>query len=149
MPLPTRRLDLRVDRPGDNPGISWHPDYRVVTILIDGVDLLARPGERCFIGFGTAEILVPEAPLLPTSPPRRVAVYQCNCGTPGCDSVAPLIAERDGRIVWSDFRDFTGAFDGPIAEDEPEDGRPLPIPDLAFDPAQYRAEVARAISARS
>jgi hypothetical protein len=142
MGVAIRRLDLRFDLPDPE-----RPNYPIVTILIDGEDILGGARRGDFIGFDPADILGPESPLPPTEPPRRVAAYRCNCGEPGCGVAAPVIEERNGRILWSDFRDFTGVFVGPTVDEPVEhDGKHLPLPDLAFDAAQYRAEVARASS---
>ena len=125
----------------------------MVTVLIDGVDVLKGPSAtRDFIGFHPDQILGPESPLLPKQPPRRVAVYCCNCGEAGCGVVAPMIAKDGASIAWYDFRDFTGVYGTPVL-DEPMDveeegsGTLLEIEPITFRPAQYRAEVARASDA--
>lgn len=139
-----RRLDLRFDIPYGQP-----IDYPVVTILIDGQDLVTFSGQG-FKGFDPEEILGPNSPLLPPDPWRRVAVYRCSCGIPGCGVVAPLIVKRiDGRIVWTDFRDYTGVFNGPTAKADPDGGRALAQADLVFDAYQYSAEIQRASADRS
>jgi hypothetical protein len=121
----------------------------VATILIDGEDLFYRSHSNGFVGFDPDEILGPDQPLLPVEPARRVAVYQCSCGEPGCGVVAPIISGTDAEIRWSDFRDFTGEFDGPIPDEEPEEGSPLPIPEIIFDATQYAREVGRATADRN
>lgn len=139
-----RRIDLRFDVPAGQPA-----DYPVVTVLIDGEDLLTstRPG---FAGFGPEEMLGPDSPLLPAHPWRRVAVYRCSCGIAGCGVIAPPIINRtDGRIVWTDFRDYTGVFDGPTVESDPDGGHELNQRDLVFDARQYAAEVGRASADRT
>jgi hypothetical protein len=142
-PQPTQHLELRWE--------EWRPrqpDYPVVTILVDGENVLSG-GQADWIGFDPAEIFGPESPLVPTNPARRVAVYRCNCGEPGCGCVAPLIFERDGRVLWSDFRNFTGVYSKPTVARLPVGGKGLGFPDLHFDAQQYRAEVARATLDRS
>jgi hypothetical protein len=121
----------------------------VATILIDGEDLFSRSHSNGFVGFDPDEILGPDQPLLPVEPARRVAVYQCSCGEPGCGVVAPVISGTDTEIRWTDFRDFTGEFNGPLSDDEPQEGRPLPIPEMIFDATQYAQEVGRATADRS
>src|SRR5213592_2149624 len=108
----TRRLDLRFDVPDPE-----RPDLSVVTILIDGEDLFATAGGPGFVGFPPEAILGRASPLLPSAEPRRVAVYCCCCGEPGCGVVAPLIVDDDGRISWTDFRDYTAVFGGPATFD--------------------------------
>jgi len=61
------------------------PNHPVVTILIDGEDVLGDMSGG-FIGFDPADILDSGA-LIPTDPPRRVAVYRCSCGEAGCDAL--------------------------------------------------------------
>lgn len=128
------------------------PDWPVVNVLVDGRDpfAAAAPGWR---GFDPADILGPDSPLLPVDPGRRVAVYCCSCGEPGCGVIAPVIvASPDGRRVsWVDFRDYTGVFDGPVtdSDDDDDDGRPWDLPGLHFDRQQYVAEVMRASRDRS
>lgn len=124
------------------------PDQPVVTVLVDGEDRLAGLGRTGFVGFHPAEILGPDQPLLPTDPPRRVAVYRCVCGIAGCGCVAPVIARDGGQVTWSDARDYTGVFDGPTLEPGyrpgPDEGTVLDLPVLRFDAHQYEEEVRRA-----
>ena len=139
------RLDLRlgIDAAAD-------PGRTVVTILIDGVDVLrGRFTTQDFIGFRAEQLLGPDSPLLPREPPRRVALYRCNCGEPYCAVVAPMIAEDGGVVSWYDLREFRLAFYEPLreepldVEDEAE-GLELPITEIDFDSRQYRSEVERA-----
>ncbi len=123
------------------------PDYPVVTILIDGADVLGDL-DGGFIGFDPSEILDTGA-LLPADPPERVAVYRCCCGEAGCGCVA-LIIERDGdRIRWSDLRDYTGVYNVPLGEPAPPGGSPLTSRCFEFDAVQYDAEIRRASGDRS
>jgi hypothetical protein len=138
-------LELRVERYGAN----GHPDYPVVTILIDGQETLARHGGHGYKGFGPTQILGAQSPLLPRDAPRRIAVYGCCCGITRCGCVAPLIARRGDQVTWTDFRDFTGVYYGAATEASPEGGVPLPFPDLVFDARRYRAEIERAAADRS
>jgi hypothetical protein len=131
--------------------VDDRPDWPVVSVLVDGRDPFAEiaPGWR---GFGPAEILGPGSPLLPKDPGRRVAVYCCSCGEPGCGVIAPVIfPSPDGRRVsWVDFHDYTGVFDGPVINSPDEnEGRSWDLPDLHFSRAQYVAEVDRASRDRS
>jgi hypothetical protein len=126
--------------------VDDRPDWPVVRILVDGRDPFAgaAPGWR---GFDPAEILGSGLPLLPVDQGRRVAVYCCSCGEPGCGVIAPVIVPSpDGRRVsWFDFRDYTGMFCGPVTEPAiGDEGRPWDLPDLHFDREQYVAEVERA-----
>lgn len=125
-------------------------DQPRVTILLDGrdLDLLVEGSE--FIGFDPDEILGEGAPLVPLEQPRRVAVYRCECGLPGCGVVAPQISREGDEIVWRDARDYTGVFDGPLAPAEDlGEGALLSLPELGFDAAQYLEEVQRATADRS
>ena len=86
---------------------------------------------------------------MPVSLPRRVVLYHCGCGVAGCSGRACVISETDGVVRWSGFRLFVGLnhpLDDSLAD---EDGRRDNLPDLAFDVAQYRAEVERAKGDRS
>jgi hypothetical protein len=79
--------------------VDDRPDWPVVRVLVDGRDPFAAvaPGWR---GFDPAEILGPDSPLLPADQGRRVAVYCCSCGEPGCGVIAPVIfPSPDGRRV--------------------------------------------------
>jgi hypothetical protein len=122
----------------------------VVTILIDGADVLrGRFTTRDFIGFPAEQLLEPNSALLPRQPPRRVALYRCNCGEPYCAVVAPMIAEDGCVVSWYDLREFRLVFHEPLP-DEPLDfddeaaGLELPITEIGFESGQYRSEVARA-----
>lgn len=141
---PTRRLTLRFDPDADR------PDYPVVSILIDGEDLVAGTPQANFMGFDPAKILGEDSPLLPATPPRRVAIYRCSCGEAGCGCVAPVISREGDDVVWRDARDFTGVFVGPTIDGyEPEGGSQLPIPTLRFDAVEYEVEVRRAMDDQS
>lgn len=131
--------------------VDDRPDWPVVSVLVDGRDPFAAvaPGWR---GFDPAEILGPDSPLLPADRGRRVAVYCCSCRDPGDGVIAPAIfPSLDGRRVsWVDFRNYTGVFDGPVADSYDDDkGRPWDLPDLHFSREQYVAEVDRASRDRS
>lgn len=133
------RIDLRDET---------EPNYPIVTVLINGKDILGHV-EGGFIGFDPAEVLDTGA-LVPTDPPRRVAVYRCSCGEPGCGCLAPVVTRHGDRVVWSDFRDFTGVYNKPLYGDgNPSGGTPRGIPDLEFSSAQYLEEVTRATEDRS
>lgn len=137
---PIRRLDLRIDVDDAS------PNDPTVTIPIDGEDQLGRGGE--LIAFDPEEIL-DSAALVPRDPPRRVAVYRCNCGEPGCGCVAPVISRQDHLVVWSDIRELTGVYARPLIDRNPSGGARLDVPKLIFDEAQYRAAVVRATADRS
>jgi hypothetical protein len=121
-------------------------DWPVVRVRVDDRDPFAvvAPGWR---GFDPAKMLGPRSPLLPAGQGRRVAVYCCSCGEPGCGVIAPVIVPSpDGRRVsWVDFRDYTGVFLGPDRRIGCDDeGRRWDLPDLHFDREQYMAEIERA-----
>lgn len=141
VPGTIRTLQLKV-----SPRDPVRPNYPVVTILIDGEDVLGQLNGG-FMGFDPADILDSGA-LLPNGPPRRVAVYRCSCGEAGCGCVAPLIAQLADRVRWSDFRDFTGVYNSPLDDPEPTGGSVHALPDLEFDAAEYRQEVERAAADR-
>lgn len=125
-------------------------DWPVVRVLADGQDpfAAAAPGWR---GFDPAEMLGPRSPLLPADQGRRVAVYCCSCGIPGCGVIAPVIVPSpDGhRVSWVDFRDYVGVFLGPVRSVGGDEGIPWDLPDLHFDREQYVAEIERASRDRS
>jgi hypothetical protein len=126
--------------------VDDRPDWPVVRVLVDGQDPFAAvaPGWR---GFDPTDVLGPRSPFLPADQGRRVAVYCCSCGEPGCGVIAPVIVPSpDGRRVsWVDFRDYVGVFVGPVTEsDYGDEGRPWDLPDLHFDREQYFAEIERA-----
>jgi hypothetical protein len=85
----------------------------------------------------------------PTIPPRRVAVYRCVCGEPGCGCVAVVIDDLGDRVRWSDARDYTGVYADPLTETDPRGGSALGLPDVVFDREQYLAELRRAAGDRS
>ncbi|HET9893921.1 MAG TPA: hypothetical protein VFQ44_03205 [Streptosporangiaceae bacterium] len=137
-------LSLRFEVTGDR------PDWPVARILVDGQDPFAAvaPGWH---GFDPATILGPRSPLLPADQGRRVAVYCCSCGEPGCGVIAPVIVPSpDGRrISWVDFRDYVGVFVSPGTAVGKAEGTPWDLPDLHFDREQYIAEIERASRDRS
>jgi hypothetical protein len=121
------------------------PDWPVVTIVVDGENPFGVVAKD-WRGFDPGQILGEGSPLAPTGDGRRVAVTTCSCGIAGCGVIAPVIVTSpDGRRAsWVDFRDFTGVFDGPIADSHDQEGQPWLLPDLHFDRQQYLAEVERA-----
>jgi len=131
--------------------VGNRPDWPVVRVLVDGQDPFAAAvsGWR---GFDPEKMLGPDSPLRPADLGRRVAVYCCSCGEPGCGVIAPVIVPSpDGRRVsWVDFRDYVGVFAGPVTESvNTDEGRPWDLPDLHFDRQQYVAEIERASRDRS
>ena len=139
-----RRLDLRFGQLFDQPNLP------LVCILVDGEERLADTGRTGrYTGFEPRELLETGA-LLPAVPPRRVAVYRCECGEPGCGCVAYVISRDGDRILWSDARDYVGVFHAPLLDAETmSDGKPLDIEDFVFDADQYFDEIDRAMSDRS
>ena len=134
-----RRIAFRID-PGES------PDWPDVTVLVDDEDVIGRATR--FRGFDPDELFGADAPLLPTVPPRRVAIYRCSCGEPGCACAACIVSEMDGIVHWQDFRDFVGVYGKATVSDDPTGGKRLALPDLSFDAEQYRAAVQRASADR-
>lgn len=133
------RLEIRVV-PGES------ADHPQAVLLVDGEDVLAGNGHR---GFDPERLLHKGDPLVPVSSPRRVVLYHCGCGVAGCSGRACVISESDGVVRWSGFRLFVG-LDYPLDDSlADEEGRPDDLPDIAFEAAQYRAEVERAKADRS
>lgn len=130
--------------------VDSRPDWPVVRVPVDGRDPFAgvAPGWR---GFDPPEILGPHSPLLPADRGRRVAVYCCSCGEPGCGVIAPVIVPSpDGhRVAWTDFRDYVGVFAGPVSAADRGEGRPWNLADMHFSREQYVAEVEQASRDRS
>ncbi len=135
-----RRIAFRIDH-GES------PDWPNVTVLVDDEDVIGRA--TGFQGFDPEELFGADSPLLPADPPRRVAIYRCSCGEPGCGCAACIVSETDGVVHWQDFRDFVGVYAKPTVGDDPTGGKRHAMPDLSFDAEQYRAEVQRASTDRS
>ncbi|RNI25128.1 hypothetical protein [Flexivirga caeni] len=131
--------------------VGDNPDWPEMALRVDGKNPFETVAEG-WRGFDPADILGGERPLLPVHIGRRVAVYRCSCGVPGCGVIAPWIERSpDGRrISWMDFRNYTGVFDGPVRDDVDRfDGRAWGLPAIHFEAAQYEAEVCRAAADRS
>jgi hypothetical protein len=143
-----RRLELRLDRrPGGRDGSG----YPTVTILVDGEEIFARVDDSGYVGCHPRDILNPdEAPLLPAQPARRAALYGLDSlwgAGEGC--IAALILDRGDQVAWTDIRNYLGVYPLPATEDPPAGwGWLVGIPDLIFDAAQYRTEVARVTADR-
>src|SRR4051812_40249132 len=90
------------------------PDWPVLSVRVDGDNPFAKIAKD-WRGFDPSKMLGKDSPLIPDDRGRRVAVYRCSCGEPGCGVIAPLIvASPDrSRISWVDFRDYVGVFVGP------------------------------------
>ncbi len=140
--MPIRELGFRTEVFGDS-----DPDWPSVTILVDGEDVIGRA--TGFQGFDPDDIFAEDSPLVPQDPPRRVAVYRCSCGEPGCGCAACLITREGNIIRWSDFRDFVGVYARPLVENNPSGGAKHPLPDLEFDADQYEEAVRNAAEDRS
>jgi hypothetical protein len=124
-------LSFAIDNVAD---ASWP---RVV-ILVEGHDVFGLLGK---IGFAPSEVFSSTKPLVPTDPAQRIAVYRCNCGEAGCGCIAPVIKRVGDEVHWTDFRDFTGVYITPETDPQPDGGRPLPIPTLRFNNADYDAAI--------
>jgi hypothetical protein len=127
------------------------PDWPVLTVRVDGKDPFAKVAKD-WQGFDPGKMLGPYSPLVPSDNGRRVAVYRCSCGEPGCGVIARfIVASSDGkRVSWVDFRDYVGGFVGPVTQDvEDCDGKLWKLPAIHFDRDQYIAEVERASNDRS
>ena len=78
---------------------------------------LVEGGEGCILRPRPPQVQQLDGPsravYLPTNPPRRVAVYRCQCGEAGCGCAAPIIVERNGCVIWEDTRDVTGVYVDP------------------------------------
>lgn len=103
MNVKLNRFDIRVDIHRFEWGENLFP---VATLLIDGKNL-----DTQHLGFYPDDLFGRDEPLIPTRPPRRVAVYRCTCGEPGCSSLAPMIIQAGEFITWNDFQTFVGVFD--------------------------------------
>lgn len=126
------------------PGVESLPDvYPVVSVLIDGREILPGADKCGFAPAPPAAILDTDAPLLPVSTRRRIVVS----GRPECGYVAPVISSSRGNVLWSDFRGFMHLDDPPYVRPEEAacgwPGQPLDFPDLTFDADQYADEVRR------
>ncbi len=123
----------------------------MVAILVDGAQIFSSFDGRRYRGWHPALILDPDdAPLLPATPSRRVGLYPRASlyAAEGC--VTAVILAAGDRIAWTDIRDHYGYHEPAPARDPViGDGQVLPIPDLAFDAAQYRAEITRATASRT
>jgi hypothetical protein len=154
MDSPVRRLQLLEEEVDSG---------TIVTILIDGVDVLGGDEDRYGgLGWSSVDVLTTDSPFLPTSEPRRVALYRCGCGNWEDGNVTALIFERDGLVHWTDIRSMGGAFRGPATLDswvdptrladetyvEAHSQPPLGVDDLTFDAVQYRTEIERAVRLR-
>lgn len=138
-------LRLRID---DSP-IGGGRSVLVVTVLVDEKEVFGQLGDARFEGWHPAAMLEPgRAPLLPVCPPRRVGLYTEHDVGSGC--VTALVEDRGDLIAWADLRLFDG-YEQPIMDTEPCPLRYTTLvgmPDLVFDAAQYRQEVARATADR-
>lgn len=133
------------------PPHDGHPDWPDLVIEVDGARVFSGVKDD-WRGFDPEAMLGAVPALLPTDPPRRLALLRCVCGEPGCGSIAPVVsASADGRhISWTDPRRFVGVFVDPIAPEIPDrSGQPVDAAAIHFDRAQYVAEVRRAAADRT
>jgi hypothetical protein len=125
--------------------------FMSVRLLVDGADILASGRRSGYSGYEPELVFTESSPLLPQTPPRRVGLYRCSCGHGGCGNITAVVSEQvDGRISWTGFRgNYEGRFEDPIDDEPPDEvyAEPIPLPDLVFDGADYRAEVRRAADA--
>lgn len=144
------RLELRVGYPAHDPD----PDFVGVRILVDGKDLLARPGRYGpYRGPWPPALLGDESPLIPVDPPRRILLYmESTTPDPDNGNITAIISDADGHVVWADFRecrdDAAIDQDGMVFDLHPAASTALGVPDLVFDREQYVAEVRRASAER-
>jgi len=138
-----KRLCLQLGVPSGAPRDA----YPVLQLLLDGIDELALVGRRRYHGFPPAEVLGPDAPLLPAEPARHVPLYVETGGGPSGGCVAALIHTWGDYIAWNDFRRFDSVYT-PSMKPRPDDGQPCGRPQV-FDGVQYRAAVHRATTERA
>jgi hypothetical protein len=139
-----RRLEVRV-LPLDDCEI---PGWFEARFFVSGKDI----GGKRWMGWDPDKILGVASPLLPTDPPRRVAVYLCACTNAGCASLAPLIHEAGDYVQWLDVKSLTGVFDEEPTSEHPltaDQNRSADYAGITFDASQYRSEIARASMDRS
>jgi hypothetical protein len=141
-----RRLELGVGYPAHDSD----PDFVGVKILVDGQDLLARPGRYGpYRGPWPPALLGDQSRLLPADAPRRVSLY-CETSTPDPDNgnITAIISNADRHVIWADFRECPADTaidqDAMVFDLHPATSTALSIPDLVFDREQYMAEVRRA-----
>jgi hypothetical protein len=133
--------------------ISTDPDQGVTVLIDDGQHLVARRTLN-YLGFTPMELFSAELPLIPTYPPRRVALAQCSCGVAGCGNITALVAYNgpdESQVIWSDFRDLGSAVSGPAEIDPDVDAGSWPRllqDDLVFDRIQYETAVLTASADR-
>lgn len=130
------------------PGLDGSELRPQVRVFVDGVGPFDEVAPE-HLGFDPQDVLLGESPLHPILGGRRVAVYRCSCGQAGCGVIAPWIEfAADGeRVIWSDFRNYTGVFGRPRPDVDPDayDHRPRwDIDPITFDKSQYVDEIERA-----
>jgi hypothetical protein len=99
-----------------------------VLIYVNDVEITERGAG---LGIAPFDLLVPVNRLVPSPAARRVAIARCGCGEVGCCATRVVIRRRGDAVHW----DWTST-------------PPLPA-GVAFDAAQYDAEVARVGADRS
>jgi hypothetical protein len=126
-------------------------DDPTLSMLIDGRPVFESVNKSGYQGFDPATMLWDTDALSVTESARRVAMYRCSCGEPGCGVVAPLVSLEGDLVRWSDFRDYTGVFSEPTLDPEQESeylgtnhGHHLPMDDFSFDRVAYESAVKRA-----
>ncbi len=143
------RLELRVGFPDNVPD----PDFAGVQILVDGQDLLARPGRYGpYRGPWPPALLGDQSPLLPADPPRRISLYFEGSIDPDDGNITAIISDAGRHVIWADFRECRAdaAIDqeGMVFDRHPTASTSLSVPDLMFDRERYVAEVRRVSAER-
>lgn len=96
-------------------------------------------------------LLESDAPLLPSNPPRRVALYSEGVPDSEESTIAAVIRVAEGHVIWSDLLEClldSGNSESIVLDLHPERSTPIDVPDIIFDQDQYLAEVQRAITDR-
>jgi hypothetical protein len=142
-----RRINFRMAIPDIAGTVIVYP---VLQILVDGEEVLARPYSQfgAYIASPPAALLEDGAPLLPTRPARRVALYIDSSSDPRGGCLAPVISSQGDLVTWSDFRIFVAAEDAPIISESADQGSNVAVPDMAFDAELYTREVMRVTGER-
>lgn len=74
-----------------------------VALLIDGEEALASLGSGGYIGLPPHDLFVQEALIEPSTEPREVLLYRCDCGETGCGAVVARCYRQGDEVVWDRF----------------------------------------------
>lgn len=81
-------------------GSAW---LSSVALFVDGEERFAEIGSGGYIGLHPSELADQQALTDPSTSPKGVFLYRCDCGELGCGAVMARVFRSRDQVVWDHF----------------------------------------------